>query len=538
MSELYMGIQSKTVNYEFLEWLLPVIRKNVIIPDDATVILTGSHGEGLANPRSDIDVFIIVPEQDRIRGPRHHIYERGRRIEVFRRSLGDLNDLAAAINHLKPGPISRRPAEQALLHLCQQLANGRILLRTQVHDEVVKRFDKTKIAELIAEEMKGRALFDRWRSIFFSENNLTEQAARLAYSHVCYSARSWLAGHGESYLSGKFVDLQMRRSASNDLYGKFLELSQFSANRQYVTRCYDLSDNLLPNVFESCILKVKPTIPIGYKEIETATYITDGEDRLFIAPLLEPVALEELRSNGWYVELVDRTLKSQQSLAMIKNFMDIGLLSIEVVNRDEQSWSIAYANNIGEHLILNHEGYLPVEGARQIARAPIGANTFFSAISELIWLNLNYDNNLEDCEGAVAAGHWSVAQHAMRRQALTLAKMLFCGLGLNPLPPDDEVIDYLQRRLSGFADFRSEVVELAHVSVTSKESSVLARERARRAYDLLPDELRAEKLRGSHESIEAAQILWKTGATWVSEGHRRGIRSDQEPAWEFDLLEE
>lgn len=439
-------------------------------PPGCALVLEGSIAEGFGNPASDIDFLLVTDDNvDRPTMPTL-LFVDGRRVEVRTRSAAQLADQIVKVR----GP--ERPAED-LLNRCQRLLGSYVLQGEALMARVRELLPAKEFAELLARWWAHHARQSLLQARALATFGETAEAASWSRSALVQAAKSWLALHGETYLEPKWLSMQFERAGDPLVALRYWEL--------------DESGELDARIAFAAELGV--ALDDGEITVENAPGVTTwpvGERVHVVRDRRDVFALGSEAARAWRTVVFGRSVADTVAGAgavcrpgeLLADFLRLGLFRLAwrgetvapVLPLGAPSGPISPPPSAVRPPV--RLGGAAADDDRAVALLPLPAVRFGAAAMTLMWSNVLIENAREDLRGAVQRGQWRVCELSARRVVLASARSLLSAYGVNPLPPDSDVVRrlcLLPAELRPIRD-RAERIDLLRVDSASSAEVVLA----------------------------------------------------------------
>jgi len=398
--------------------LLTLALAQIDVPGQSAVVLEGSIAEGFGTPSSDVDFLVLVDGEDRPAMPTV-LFLDGRRVEVRTRSLRQVVEQFDA---------ALAEPDEDVLDRCQRLL-GAVPLRGE---EVLNRLRALLPADVFAGTVSAwftnRARHALRYAQAMAELDQFDDAADWARFGLLYSAKSWAARRGETYLEPKWLSSQLSRIERRA--GAPQELvRRYRAGVAGVADCVALAEDFgvtgcrpAPGGVRLRRMPDVTTWPIG----DRLHVVRDGVDVF---------ALDEHAGHAWRSIVFGRPPAETADRGLLAQFVRLGLVGLH--------WPDGAAIRPASRPTTPSPGracpVLSVHGGTvvgPVTLVPLPAKRFCAAGLDLVWSNVLAENAREDLIGALDVGSAEVAEFAGRRMAQVACRGLFSAAGIHPLPPD------------------------------------------------------------------------------------------------------
>ncbi|MGY4644294.1 hypothetical protein [Cellulomonas sp. URHB0016] len=172
-------------------------------PRDASCLLTGSLAEALGNERSDIDVYLVLPDADRPKGQSTSIGMRGNRyVDCEYMAVGGLSNLADRAESAASleSPLSTKEVDRfyRIAIACRYLVHPTMA-------DLLGRFERSLACQVSARHFARLATVDACRSALLLATGDPRGAALRMRSAALSRTTSELAAEGEGYPPTKWA---------------------------------------------------------------------------------------------------------------------------------------------------------------------------------------------------------------------------------------------------------------------------------------------------------------------------------------------
>ncbi|WPB88606.1 hypothetical protein [Streptomyces malaysiensis] len=436
-----------------LDQTIPRIREAA----NCAVVLEGSIAEGFGNTSSDIDFLLIADSDADLPTMPSLLFLDGRRVEVRTRSVRQLTEQFSAVTsatHGHPGALS-----EDLLNRCQRLLRS-FPLR---NPDLVAKVKGLMSFEDFQDTMRGWWAHHARQSIRHAlalrELGQDEEAAAWTEAGLLQALKSWAAGRGETYLEPKWLPMRLDRMGDQPLCARYRELASLDAPglgpAEYIAAGARLTAELgvagaEPDPERITVARAGgvTTWPTG----DRAHVVRDKQD-VFV--------LGDGAARAWRSVVFGRPPRSVLAAAqtsgapqagpLIAQFLRFGLVKaawkgegpiVPAMPLAAPSGAVTPPPSTARPIVT--VGGAAAGGERAIDLVPMPAPRFSAAAMTLVWSNVLVENAREDLIGALDREQWSVAELSARRMLRAALRGVLSAYGVNPMPPDSEVV----RRLS------------------------------------------------------------------------------------------
>lgn len=513
------------LDVEYLRDLLARTMDRVDAPDGCAVLLEGSIAEGFGNSSSDIDFLVIVDEAADQPTMPSILFIDGRRVEVRTRSA---RQLAEQFDHVRAAAATRRVVKlsEDVLNRCQRLLRGVPLRNKELIRRVQGLFDHREFAGVMRTWWAHRAQQAMRYAIALAEMDEQDEAVSWARAALTSGAKSWAAERGETYLEPKWLPLQLDR-LGGDESEEFRALESRTPDplpSDYLAACRELLaafgiDGITPAGQQITVERAPgvTTWPIG----ERVHVVRDKRD-VFVFGDQVGRTWQSVVFGRPLVDVLSRM--SSDATASMAQFVRLGLVRL--------AW---HGNRIVPSLPLSAPpgpitpppsrarpivtlGGAVVASEAAIDLVPLPARRFGAAAMTLVWSNVLIENAREDLDGALDRGQWRVAELTARRVVQACLRGLLSAHGINPLPPDSDLI----RRLPLLDPLADEVTTAARqldqvvINKAGQGRDVLVR--VERFVARVRADIGARAFPASFHSEDAWQATLDIGYDWLRLG--------------------
>ncbi|MFF3745756.1 hypothetical protein [Streptomyces kronopolitis] len=420
---------------------------------NCAVVLEGSIAEGFGNSSSDIDFLIVADSDADLPTMPSLLFLDGRRVEVRTRSVRQVAEQFSALTSATHGAQGTIPED--LLNRCQRLLRS-FPLR---HPDLVAK-------------VKGLMSFDDFRStarewwahharqslryaLVLRELGQEEEAAAWTEAGLLQAVKSWAAGRGETYLEPKWLPMQLDRLGADPLSDRFRVLASLDGSgldpAAYVTAGALLAADLgvAGAASGSEHLTVARAGGVTTWQTGDRVHVVRGRQDVFV--------LGDQAARAWRALVFGRPLGTVLSAAqasgapqagrLIAQFLRFGLVKaawkgegpiVPALPLAAPPGAVTPPPSAARPIVA--VGGAAVGGAEAIDLVPVPARRFSAAGMTLVWSNVLVENAREDLVGALDREQWSVAQLSARRMLRFALRGVLSAYGVNPLPPDSEVV--------------------------------------------------------------------------------------------------
>ena len=437
-------------------------------PPRCALVLEGSIAEGFGNPSSDIDFLLVTDDTvDRPTMPTV-LFVDDRRVEVRTRSAAQL---AEQFVQVRDGVLA-----EDLLNRCQRLLGSYVLQGETLMARLKALLPKAEFADVLALWWAHHARHSLLQAIALDAFGETAEAASWSRSALVQAAKSWLATHGETYLEPKWLSMQFERAGDIFVALRYWELDEtgglddrvaFAAELGVALDDGDITVENAPGV---------TTWPVG----ERVHVVRDRRDVFALGPDAARV-WRSVVFGRTVTETVAGVVGVDRPGELLADFLRLGLLRLEW-RGETVAPRLPLGAPSGPISPPPSDIRPPVrlagaaaDGDRAVALLPLPAVRFGAAAMTLMWSNVLIENAREDLRGAVQRGQWRVCELSARRVVLASARSLLSAYGVNPLPPDSDVVRrlcLLPAELRPIRD-RAERIDALRVDSASSAAAVL-----------------------------------------------------------------
>jgi hypothetical protein len=492
------------------------------------MVLEGSIAEGFGNPSSDIDFLLIADTDGELPTMPSLLFVAGRRVEVRTRSLAQIEAQLDQVRALARRAVAKTPED--LLNRCQRLLGSHVLRGDALVARAKALLPAAEFAEVMTNWWRHYARQSIRQAIALDTLGQHGEAAAWARSALVQAAKSWAAAHGETYLEPKWLSLQFDRIGDTETAARYWALTDAGPQTPgYVAECVALVAEL----------GVSGCAPDASKlSIEGAPGVTTwqtGERVHAVRAKRDVFAFGAHAGLVWRSVVFGRSLTDALAAAsatgvvkpgeLFADFLRLGLVRLAWRGDRFVSPALPLGAPTGPITPPPTAARPPLRlggGAvthdRAIELSPLPAVRFGAAAMTLMWSNVLVENAREDLSGAVARNQWRVAELSAHRVVLVCARGLLSAYGVNPLPPDSDVV----RRLSLLPAETGPIRELAETIVARRLDSPAAAQRVLGELDGLVSATRtvtgAQVFPSSFDSARAWDRTLAIGYDWLRLG--------------------
>jgi hypothetical protein len=470
---------------EYLRELAGNALEQIGAPAEWAVVLEGSIAEGFGNPGSDIDLLLIAEGAAELPTMPSILFIDGRRVEVRTRSTRQLArqlETAAAVAGKGPRQVAR--VSEDLLNRCQRLLRSFPIRHTGEVGKIKDALPCDDFAALMRKWWAEHARQSIRHAIALTALGEHAEAASWCQAGLLQAAKSWAAGHEETYLEPKWLSVQMERIGLSELTDRYWRLENLAVSGlmapEYVVMCVELAADLGVSGCGS-----QPEMLIVERVNGVTTWQT-GERVHVVRAKQDVFALGETAAGVWRSVVFGRALPAVCATAsaggaagagaLIATFLRYGLLRLNWRGGGPVRPALPLAAPAGPVTPppSSVRPLLGVGGARvcdprAVDLIPLPARRFGAAAMSMIAANILIENSFEDFNGALASGQWRVAELTARRALHSGLRGVLSAYGVNPLPPDPEVLRRLALLPPATLRIREAAQRLDGLSITSSE---------------------------------------------------------------------
>jgi len=452
-------------------------------PPGCALVLEGSIAEGFGNPSSDID-FLLVTDDDADRPTMPALlFVDGRRVEVRTRSAGRL---AAQFDQVRA---EQRPGAlpEDLLNRCQRLLGSHVLRGEALMAKTKALFPAAEFADVLARWWAFHGRHSLLQALALDALGETSEAASWARSALVQAAKSWLAARGETYLEPKWLSMQFDRAGDTAVARRYWELADAdpgAAGGELVAFAVRLGVDLDDDGPDAVAAAITVENAPGVTTWQVADRVHVVRDRRDVFALGADVG------RVWRSMVFGRSVPDTVAGAnatgvarpgeLVADFLRLGLLRLAW--RDDTVTPVLPLGAPSGPISPPPSDLRPpvrlagaaADGDRSIALVPLPAVRFGAAAMTLMWSNVLVENAREDLRGAVQRGQWRVCELSARRVVLACARALLSAYGVNPLPPDSDVVRRLCLLPTALAPIRDRAERIEALRVDSAASAAIA----------------------------------------------------------------
>jgi predicted nucleotidyltransferase len=401
-----------------IEQLLTLALAKVDVPEGSAVVLEGSLAEGFGNPGSDVDFLVLVDGEDQPTMP-SVLFVGGRRVEVRTRSVRQV---------LEQFDTALAAPEEGVLDRCQRLLGALPVRGGELLSRLRDQLPADDFADALTAWFTDRARQALRYAHAMAQLDQADEAADWMRFGLLYSAKSWAARRGETYLEPKWLPAQLARiqqwtDTPQDL------VRRYQAGVDSLAECVRLAKDFgvgrCQTVPGRVLLRQLPgvtTWPIGDR-----VHVVRDRDDVFV--------LDDHAGQVWRSIVFGHPPEETADRGVLAQFVRLGLVGL--------SWPGDGPIEPAARPITPPPGracpVLSVLGGTvvgPVTLVPLPARRFCAAGLDLVWSNVLAENAREDLLGALAGESVAVAEVAARRMAQVACRGMFSAAGVHPLPPD------------------------------------------------------------------------------------------------------
>ncbi|MBL1111351.1 hypothetical protein JK364_02830 [Streptomyces sp. 110] len=442
---------------DYLQNLLDKTIPRINSVANCAVVLEGSIAEGFGNSSSDIDFLLIADSDADLPTMPSLLFLDGRRVEVRTRSVRQLAEQFSAITTDTRGHVGAVPED--LLNRCQRLLRSFPLRNPDLVAKVKGLMSLDDFQDTMREWWAHHARQSIRYALALRELGQEEEAAAWTEAGLIQAVKSWAAARGEAYLEPKWLPMQLDRIGDQPLCDRYRTLASLEASglgtAEYITAGVRLTADLGVAGAEPDSERITVARATGVTTWQTG-------DRVHVVRDKQDVfVLGDRAARAWRSVVFGRPLGSVVAVAdasgapqagpRIAQFLRFGLVKVAwkgegpivpAMPLAAPSGPVTPPPSIARPIVT--VGGAAVGGAEGIDLVPMPARRFSAAAMTLVWSNVLVENAREDLTGALDREQWSVAELSARRILRAALRGVLSAYGVNPLPPDSEVV----RRLS------------------------------------------------------------------------------------------
>ncbi|MFB9904331.1 hypothetical protein [Allokutzneria oryzae] len=460
---------------DYLQSLLDQTMKRIDAGPEYAVVLEGSIAEGFGNSSSDIDFLLIADSDAELPTMPSLLFVDGRRVEVRTRSVRQLSEqfdrVITAGNRVSK-------LDEDLLNRCQRMLRSFPLRRRDLIGKVKDQLPFESFCDIMRRWWAHRARHCLRYAGALTVLGQHEEARSWARAGLTQGAKSWAAGRGETYLEPKWLSLQLDRAGEEPVRDRYFEL--LSSPDADPASCVEFAARIgiTGCGYQPERLTVERVPGVTTWRTGERTHVVRGKEDVF--------ALGADAAKVWGSVVFGRPLAdvatTPEAGELIARFLRTGLVRLSWRGAGTLVPALPLAAPAGPLSPPPSAvspavtvGGAPVTGPGAIDLLPLPAKRFSASAMTLVWSNVLIENAREDLTGALDRGQWRVAEVITRRMVQVSLRSLLSAYGVNPLPPDDDLVRRLDL-LPGTA-LATTARELESVRVGSPEEGTDALER-------------------------------------------------------------
>jgi hypothetical protein len=503
-------------------------------PAGYAVLLEGSIAEGFGNSSSDIDILLVAEGTGDLPTMPSIFFIDGHRVEIRTRSAGQrtqqLQSAAAAVG---AGPRRIARLSEDLLNRCQRFLHGRALRRAGLIEDLRKLLPAGDFSALMTSWWAEHGRQSLRHAIALAELGECDEAAVWARAGLRQAVKSWAAERGETYLEPKWLSLQLARIGPGELTGRYWRLTgspaRGAAAEPMVSACLELAADL---GITGCPRDPGRLIASRVRGVTTwqtgeRVHVIRGKQDVFA---LGATAAAAWRSLVWGRPLPDVRAAVQAAGvdgagSVIATFLRYGLMRMTWRGGGPVTPALPLAAPAGPvtpppavAAPVLELGGAKVSGPRAVDLVPLPAKRFGAAAMAVVWSNVLIENAREDLAGALDRRQWQVAELAVGRALTVGLRGLLSAYGVNPLPPDCEVLRRLSLLPAGISQIQQAAEGLAERTVDGPGEGEAARADLDDFVTLVRQVVGADLFPSSFQSARGWQATLDIGYDWLRLG--------------------
>ncbi|GAA3990189.1 hypothetical protein GCM10022247_06040 [Allokutzneria multivorans] len=448
-----------------LQALLDTTMERIDAGPEYAVVLEGSIAEGFGNSSSDIDFLLIADSDADLPTMPSVLFVDGRRVEVRTRSVRQLTQqfdrVIAAGNRVST-------LDEDLLNRCQRMLRSFPLRRKDLVGKIKDQLPFESFCAVMHKWWAHRARHCLRHASALTVLGQHEEALSWGRAGLTQSMKSWAAGKGETYLEPKWLSLQLDRAGEVSVRDRYFEL--ISSADVGASDCVEFAARvgITGCTYEPERLTVERAPGVTTWRTGARTHVVRGKQDVF--------ALGANTAKVWGSVVFGRPLAAPtpEAGAIIARFLRLGLIRLSWRGAGTLVPALPLAAPAGPlspppsaAAPVLTVGGAPVTGVDAIDLLPLPAKRFGASAMTLVWSNVLIENAKEDLTGALDRQQWRVAELVTRRMVQVSLRSLLSAYGVNPLPPDDDLV----RRLDLLPDtgLAAPARELESVRVSTPE---------------------------------------------------------------------
>jgi hypothetical protein len=519
----------------YLRYLLAETLGKVALPDGTGIVLEGSIAEGFGNSSSDIDFLAVVPGDTDLPTMPSVLFVDGRRVEVRTRSRTQLTTQLerAAAAAAADGP-GLRKIDEDLLNRCQRFLAGTVVAGGESLERLRILLPYRRFTELMTRWWAEHARQSLRQAIALRALGQHREAAGWAHNGLLQAAKSWVAGRGEGYLETKWLSIQLDRAGETAIVGAYQALETLAGSglpaERYLVEVLALATELGVDRAdgEPERLTVHRVRGVTSWTIGGRTHVVRGATDVFV--------LSAAAAGAWHSMVFGRRLPDVLRAApvpdagtLIADFLRLGLIRLTWQGGGPLRPSLPLCPPV-RPITVPPQVCSPVLGIaggavvtdRPISLVALPAKRFAAAGLALVWSNVLIENAREDLTGAVKSGQWRVAELTARRILVVALRGVAAAHGVHPLPPDTDLIRFVQASCLGTARLRDAAERLEASVIDSPEHGVRVLDELDRFVGSVREFTGAERFPASFDSGAGWQHTIEIGYDWLRLGANLG----------------
>ena len=473
------------LSQEYLAELAGKALELIGAPAQWAVTLEGSIAEGFGNPGSDIDFLLVADGTADLPTMPSILFIDGRRVEIRTRSTRQVVqqfETVAAVVGKGPRQVAR--LSEDLLNRCQRLSRSFPIRHPHALAAIKNALPDGDFAAVMRVWWAEHARQSIRHAIALGVLGEHAEAASWCQAGLLQAAKSWAAGQGETYLEPKWLSAQLGRLGRSELSDRYWRLETLTvsglAPSRYVAGCVELAAD-----FGISGCGWRPEL-LTVERVSGVTTWQTGERVHVVRAKQDVFALGEVTARAWRSVVFGRALPAvcaaaaaagaTEAGALIATFLRYGLLRLHWRGGGPVVPALPMAAPAGPVTPppSSVRPLLGVAGARvgdprAVDLIPLPARRFGAAAMSMIAANVLIENSFEDFNGALASGQWRVAELTGRRALHSGLRGVLSAYGVNPLPPDTEVLRRLSLLPLTVSPIREAAQRLDGLSITSSE---------------------------------------------------------------------
>lgn len=471
-------------NEERFQQLLNEAMRCINAPENCAAYLEGSIAEGFGNEKSDIDFIVLVDGDQEFPPLPILLYIEGQRIEIRIRSSGEMQQMAREIfESARGGRRGLTQLSEEVLDKFQRFSHSLPLRNHALLNSLHDLLPTDELAKVISAWFNEHALQSMRCAVAMLALGQQLEAANWARSGLNQGVRSWLATRGETYIdrTNKWFFQQLGRVKGDDEIRERALLLESPARSgldldTYVRHVAQFLEAI--GITGCCIDPSKASL----RRRAGVTTWQIGSRVHVVSQWRELFGLNKEAARAWRTLPFKRPLPEVLKCVdahpgivgnLVAEFHRLGLVSLHWQGGGEIK--VRAASPVPpstQQPILSLGGVIFSDDEDMPFKlVQLSPQRFAAAGAACGWANMEIENAREDAVGALKAKQWGVFERAARRMLKETCAAALSAYGVNPLPPNEEIVLRLQSVEMPSSDIKTKILELDQQLLVDNEET-------------------------------------------------------------------